>query len=108
MMNMPGVLQTRADFERMHSAALNGLVSRVQMVSQWQGLLSSSMGWVLDLDADAEAVSDNPSFRVFAPSEEGGEPEVYRQQRIYGRMDALGYSPSDIETAIAALEDSNG
>ena len=106
-------LKTQGDFERMHGMALDGSLRPrdVQNLRRyWQSLIDGRYRYDKDreLAAGEDPDGTEPEYRVITEEDEDGTEHRWQYKRVedeHARINALGYSVSEVEGKIAELED---
>lgn len=105
-------LKTAQDYEGLHDQALAGELRPREVDTlrgYWQALLDGR--WRYDRDRalaeGEEPDGPEPEYRVLAEETEDGTAERWQFQRVrdeHARIDALGYTPAQVEAKITELE----
>lgn len=108
MYGVPKILNTRQDYDRVHSLALSGEVPQEEVKKHWQGLLNSREKYEFDRTLAESESPDGPApdFIVLDVELENGSIER-RQQKLVSNTDAamfrLGYNVAEVESKINEL-----
>ena len=111
MIGIPKILKTRADYERLHAAALAGELRPHQvaaLLGRWQALLERHH-YVYDrvLAADESPDGPEPDYRAITETAEDGtetRSQYRREEDPTARIHAIGFSVAEAEAAITDLE----
>ncbi|QQD22275.1 hypothetical protein GJQ54_11080 [Oceanospirillaceae bacterium ASx5O] len=104
MIGFPKTLQTAADFNRCHSYALAGELSKEKMAAAWQMLLTTAYAWQISEKTEAEAAGD-PLCKVMPGQEENEPAQVFEKVRVAGaEIDQLGFTETEVAEKITELE----
>lgn len=108
MYGVPKTLNTKQDYERVHSLALSGEASQEEVKKHWQGLINSRMKYEFDrvLSESEDPDGPAPDFIVLDVKLDDNTIER-RQQKLVSNPNAaifrLGYNVAEVESKINEL-----
>lgn len=106
MYGIPARLQTREDYERLHTAALRGLADKDGLARHWNGLLSSRQTYQFDRYLEEGEAPNGEAPEYLVMEQEDGRRRQERRTLADGAViDILGYSESEVLAKIAELQE---
>lgn len=112
MINIPDYLQTRQDFDNLHSRIVVGKSRprKAELLKEYQALLNGRKEYFYDRDLDADEDPDGaePEYRVVSGIDDETQQEFRKQYRLQdnpsARIVKLGFTAVEIEQRINELE----
>lgn len=108
MIGVPKRYNTVTDLENAHTLALKGRLPAASVRRAWEALLNTQQVYVFNqaLASESERTGPEPDYRVLTGQGESGD-EIHEFKLVddpNGRINKLGYSPSEVENKISELE----
>jgi hypothetical protein len=108
MIGVPKRYNTATDLENAHALALEGRLPAAPIRRAWEALLNTQKVYVFNqvLVSKDDRTGPEPDYRVLTGQGEN-ENEIHEYRLVddpNGRINKLGYIPSEVKTKISELE----